>query len=374
MRLLVWQWGRRGAGPRFAADLAASLGALPDTQALLSLSAQAELLHGPTPPVCALPFPTYSDLPGFLRRSLQAPLLLGPLSRRVARPRPDAAICAMPAPLDLVMQAALRRAHIPCLVVVHDADIHPGDGVPLQMTLQRLQVRRADALIALSDHVATRLGEQGLLNGKPLLRAVHPPYAFGPPPPPPLAHGGKLRLLSFGRLLPYKGLDLLAASLQRLGARGDLEVRVVGSGPESAELAALRRLPCVAVENRWVPEEEIGALLTWADAVVLSHREASQSGVAAAALAAGRWVVATRVGGLVEQLGHEPLAVLCEPAPAALADAIAQLVAAPPALAPACDAGAAWRAMAADLRRQITGILPPLPAPERAAGMPVLSQ
>ncbi len=82
----------------------------------------------------------------------------------------------------------------------------------------------------------------------------------------------------------------------------DWELRVVGSGPESDALAALRSTPGVTVENRWVPDEEVAALIAWADAVVLPYVEASQSGVAPGAIAAGRIVVATRVGGLTEQL------------------------------------------------------------------------
>jgi glycosyltransferase involved in cell wall biosynthesis len=128
---------------------------------------------------------------------------------------------------------------------------------------------------------------------------------------PVRAHGGPFRLLSFGRLLPYKGLDLLAGALALVADAG-LEVRVVGQGPEGPELAALRRLPGVTVENRWVPETEIAVLMEWADGVVLSHREASQSGVAAAALAARRFLVATRVGGLVEQAAGDPAAILCD--------------------------------------------------------------
>ena len=62
-----------------------------------------------------------------------------------------------------------------------------------------------------------------------------------------------------------------------------------------------------------MPEHEVGELIAWADALVLSHREASQSGVAAAAIAAGRWLVATRVGGIAEQLKDERLALLCDP-------------------------------------------------------------
>jgi len=43
MRVLEWQWGRRGAGPRFAAELARNFAAVPETETLLSLAARAEI-------------------------------------------------------------------------------------------------------------------------------------------------------------------------------------------------------------------------------------------------------------------------------------------------------------------------------------------
>jgi glycosyltransferase involved in cell wall biosynthesis len=350
-RVLVWQWGRRGGAPRFAALLAEGLRAIPGTEVALSLSSRAELLRGPAPPHCDLPVDTYGGVLGFLVRLLLAPLAVPGLVRHVRALRPDLAICAQPGPLDLLMAAALRRLRVPFVVVVHDAEMHPGDGMPLQMLLQGLLCRRANAVVALTAHVADRLRAQGLAGSpdRPLLLSRHPPVTFDPPPPPPLAHGGPGRLLSFGRLLPYKGLDLLAATLRRLGPRPDAEIRIVGSGPETPELAALRALPGVVVENRWVPEDGIGALLGWADALILTYTEASQSGVAAAALAAGRRVVATRVGGLIEQLQDEPLATLCPPDADALATALRNLIAAPAAPVPQLDARAAWRTMAASL-------------------------
>jgi glycosyltransferase involved in cell wall biosynthesis len=355
MKVLVWYWGKRGAGPRVAVELANGLRLVPGVDAVLSLSTGAEILRGASPPACELPVPTYRGAAGFLRRLLTVPFAAAALSRRVRALRVDVALCAMPAPLDLLMMRALRRAGVPAVVVVHDADMHPGDGLPFQMALQRKQAREADALVALTSHVAVRLREQGLAGGgRPLFMASLPPLVFGPPALPPGSHGGPPRLLSFGRLLPYKGLDLLAEALRLLGPAPGLEIRVVGSGPESATLAALRALPGVAVENRWVPEEEVGSLLAWADALVLSHREASQSGVAAAAVAARRWVVSTRVGGLAEQLRDEPLARLCEPEPASLAAALRGLVESPPAADPApCDPRAAWRQVAESLVRQI---------------------
>ena len=323
MRLLVWQWGRRGAGPRYATELAAGLARVPGVATSLSLSRQAEILEGPDAPPCDLTVATYSSLVGLLLRLPLLPFQVGGLARRVAALRPDAAICAMPAPLDLLMVAALRRARVPYVVVVHDADLHPGDIYAPQMVLQRRLVARADAVVALSRHVGDRLRDQGL--ARRLILTELPPLPFGLRPPRPRAHGGRLRLLCFGRLLPYKGLDLLAEAMAVLGPRDDMELRVVGSGPESAVLDTLRALPGVRVENRWVPEGEVGAILAWSDAVVLPYREASQSGVAAAALAAGRFVVATRVGGITEQLAGVALARLVVPDAVALAGALVAL-------------------------------------------------
>jgi glycosyltransferase involved in cell wall biosynthesis len=191
----------------------------------------------------------------------------------------------------------------------------------------------------------------------------HPPWSFAGAPPAPRAHGGALRLLSFGRLLPYKGLDLLAEALRLLGPRPDLEVRVVGNGPESPALTALRQLPGVTVENRWVPEAEVEPLFAWADALVLSHREASQSGGAAAAVAARRWVVATSVGGIAEQLRDEPMAVLCEPAADSLAAALRRLLEAPPPVVDsAIEPDEVWYDVADNLVRQISAVIGVVPA------------
>jgi glycosyltransferase involved in cell wall biosynthesis len=357
MRVLVWQWGRRGAGPRFAAALADGLRMLPGTEALLSLSTSAEILQGPAPPHCELPVATYSSALGLFWRLARGPLMIASLARRLAVLAPDVAICAMPGPLDLLLLTALRRNGVPAVVVVHDADAHPGEATRLLMFLQRRLTRRADAVVALSEHVATRLREQRLVDASRLFVVPHPPFLFGPPPPPPFAHGGPPRLLCFGRLLPYKGLDLLASAMRRLGDAQAWELRVVGSGPEGAELAALRALPGVTVENRWVPEEAIGGLIAWADVLVLPYKEASQSGVAPAAIAAGRLVVSTRVGGLVEQLRNEKLATLCEPDADSLAAVLRGLLVAPPSvLAPQMptDPRAAWRDVAERLLHAIT--------------------
>jgi glycosyltransferase involved in cell wall biosynthesis len=363
-RILVWQWGRLGGAPRFASSLAEGLAQLPDVKVILSLSRDAEIMRQSSPPRCDLPVGTYSTIAGFLTRAITAPFYLPSLVRVIRDLRPDIAVCAQPGPLDLLMAAALRWLGVPFFVLVHDADAHPGDGFPLQMWLQRILCRRANTVAVLTAHVGDRLLCQKLAGtpGRPLVRLRHPPmqYAFTEHPssgPGPMRD--ICRFLFFGRLLPYKGLDLLAESLARMGHRPELIVRVVGFGPESGALSALRRLPNVTVENRWVPEAEVGALFNWADAVVLPYREASQSGVAAVALAARRYVIATNVGGLAEQLTNEPLAILCEPDAASFADGMRLVLneqrSAPPE--PVRDAIDGWREIGRSLLEQTHALL-----------------
>jgi len=366
LKVLVWQWGRFGAGPLYALELTRAFSAQADVEALLSLSRGAELLQNGAVTDCALPVRTYSSLAGFAGRVASAPVAIPWLARRLHRLRIDIAICAMPAAMDFAMAAALKLAGIPYAIVVHEAEPHPGDRFPSQIMLQRLLARGAVATFALSSFVAERLREQDGAGTRLLLRTSLPPF-YQDTTAAPTSRDGTLRLLSFGRLLSYKGLDLLTESLVLLGSRQDLAVRIVGLGPESAELDRLRALPGVTVENGWVPERDVGSVLGWADALILPYREASQSGVAAAAIAANRWIISTRVGGLPEQLANYPRAIMCDPTATDLARAIRTLLERGDLPAPLIDEPASsWATVAADmlddLRRSLAGATTSPPA------------
>lgn len=112
-------------------------------------------------------------------------------------------------------------------------------------------------------------------------------------------------------------------------------------------------MPHVTVDRRWIPEVELPGLIGGADAVILPYRQASQSGVAAAAIALGRHVIATDVGGLGEQLRAAPRTTLCPPEAGALADAVRNLCARRGLgddTAGEANPMAAWTGMAAQLR------------------------
>lgn len=345
-RILVWQWGRRGAGPRIAVDLAHGLKRLVGTDVLLCLSDRAEILQSQNAPNAVVKVGTYNSIAGLTFRLLTIPWLRRKIGRIIGEFQPDIAICAMPGPLDLLMVHVLRRVGARIVVIVHDAQPHPGDGYPFQAALQHRLIRRADQIVTFSRHVADGLTFRTEAAHCPVVSLAHPPF-IGEAGAPPFAHQGVPHILMFGRLLPYKGLDMLAEALPRV--RRGFECRVVGRGSHSPELGRLAALPHVKVENRWVAEDELPGLIEWADVVVLPYREASQSGVGAMAIASGRYVVATRVGGLVEQFSGLEQAVLCEPDPVAIAKALERILASPPLIRACVDNGQEWAKLAKNI-------------------------
>jgi glycosyltransferase involved in cell wall biosynthesis len=86
-------------------------------------------------------------------------------------------------------------------------------------------------------------------------------------------------------------------------------------------------------------EEQIAAALAASDLVVLPYELSSQSGVAAAAHAAGRPVVATPTGGLREQVLPSTGLLARNMSVEAFADALTQLIT-DPVLFDRCAAGA----------------------------------
>jgi len=105
-----------------------------------------------------------------------------------------------------------------------------------------------------------------------------------------------------------------------------LQLGVFGHG--NIKPTIRRKLSAIGaeVENRWLCHDEFRSIFSRFDLVVAAHTEASQSGVIAAALGAGLPVVATPVGGLVEQVTHGVTGVIAESTTArGLANAIRKI-------------------------------------------------
>lgn len=139
--------------------------------------------------------------------------------------------------------------------------------------------------------------------------------------------------LALASLVPRKGLDVLVRARARLARRGDARderalVFVAGDGPERGALEALARGEHVSERVRFLgARADVGDLLAACDAFVLPSRREGLGVSALEAMAAGRAVVASRVGGLAEAVVHERTGLLVPPDDVdALADALSRLV------------------------------------------------
>jgi glycosyltransferase involved in cell wall biosynthesis len=190
-----------------------------------------------------------------------------------------------------------------------------------------------DAVVAHSEHGARRLREQVGLDPDRVRTIHHGAFDYltrlpdERPLPPELEGAEGPVILFFGLLRPYKGVDTLLEAFRRVKGA---ELWIAGN--PRMEVEPLRRLAAeapgrVRFLTRFVEDAEMPAIMRRADVVVLPYRDVEHSGVLYAALAFGKPLVLSAVGGFPE-VAEEGAAQLVPPEdPAALAAALRDLVA-----------------------------------------------
>jgi len=189
-----------------------------------------------------------------------------------------------------------------------------------------------DAVVAHSEHGARRLREQVGLDPSRVRVIHHGAFDYltrlpaEKPLPPELEGAEEPVILFFGLLRPYKGLDTLLQAFSRVDGA---ELWIVGN--PRMDIEPLRRLAAeapgrVRFLTRFVEDAEIPAIMHRADVVALPYRDAEHSGVLYAALAFGKPLVLSTVGGFPE-VAEQGAARLVPPEdPASLTAVLAELV------------------------------------------------
>lgn len=237
-------------------------------------------------------------------------------------------------PSGVIGVIAGRITGTPVVVQVHGTDAAMAKG-PLRW-FARWVLRRADAVIAVSEDLAGWVRGVAEVDATVLPMPLRPALADGlhghiTPPP---ADGP---VLAVGRLVPEKGFDVLI----RAAAKAAVRVVIVGDGGQEPVLRALAdELGADVTFAGPVAPDELGPHYRAARLVAVpSHREGFGL-VAAEALASGRAVVASSVGGLAQVVADGVTGHLVPAGDvAALADA---LVTTDPALGADGPASIAW--------------------------------
>lgn len=191
-----------------------------------------------------------------------------------------------------------------------DVEVFPSRLKPLTSTVLRFVLARADRVTATSRYLA---GVTGWFTAKPVTVV---PFGidlgrFRPAPP----GTGPLRWVVNKALEWTYGIDSLFEALSRLPRELPWSGRIIGTGSQAGELAALARrlnladrigfLGRVAADN--LPEQ-----LAWADIGVYPSRRESFGVAPLEMMALGRAVIANRTGGLPEVVDDGATGILVE--------------------------------------------------------------
>ncbi|WP_242138284.1 glycosyltransferase family 4 protein [Sphingomonas sp. TREG-RG-20F-R18-01] len=214
--------------------------------------------------------------------------------------------------LDVRAVRRIRRER-PVVLTVHD--IQPFNG----RAVSAAQSRGYDATLAAFDRliVHTEQGRAALLaRGLAAARIHVVPHGILPlraAAPEARADDGRWRVVLFGRLQAYKGVDVLVEALGLIDTRtrARLEVIVAGEAqlPVEPLLARARMLNLGAsftVREGRLSEDAMAALLRSADAFVFPYRTIDASGVLHLVADLDRWLIASDLGAFRTMIGDAP--------------------------------------------------------------------
>lgn len=246
--------------------------------------------------------------------------------------------------------AAIRRIarKRPVLLTVHDTTPFNGAGV------SSLQVRGYDALFAAADRliVHTEGARASLVtrgvDADRIEIVAHGPIELRLAPEPVADKApGRWRVVLFGRLQAYKGVDVLVEALGLLPAevRERLEVVVAGDplmdmAPVLARADALGlTAPTLLFRLGRLDDRAMSDLLGSADAFVFPYRAIEASGVLFLVAGFRKWMIASRLGAFEDAIGGgvDQGALVAPGDPEALARALADGIGRAPS-----DAGMDW--------------------------------
>lgn len=209
---------------------------------------------------------------------------------------------------ELLFLALLRIMATRLVITAHNA--LPHDHAGRGTLLHRVTYRIPHAIVSQGNADAELV--RGLAGRRPRITVVphgtYAPIADAFPQEP--ARDGAFRVVHLGNIRPYKGFDTVVAAVGRaMAADPTLTFHAMGPPANADEVRALlETLPAGrwSADLKYATIEEVVREARRADALLLGHRRASESGILHLALGAGTPVVGPNLAGIGRLLAARP--------------------------------------------------------------------
>lgn len=250
------------------------------------------------------------------------PFALAQLCAHIWQFQPDVVnlhFVGAPSPFLLAAHALKPFKYV---VTLHGDDVQGlSRGTAFDRWVFRQTLRRANAVTACSQDLlnqALKVDDTFAGKSQVIVNGITPPQAK------PIQVQDAL--LGVGRLMPIKGFDVLLNALKRLKERGKaVRLVLIGDGPErqALEICAEKLALASSVEFRGAQTRDaVYDAMCASKLVVVPSRQESFGLVALEAMALGKPLVASRVGGLIDVLDGADAELVPPDDAEALADAI----------------------------------------------------
>lgn len=213
--------------------------------------------------------------------------------------------------LDAVATRILQSMSVPVVLTVHDTTSFNGK------VMSRWQTGGTQAMWRTASHIIvhTATSREAVVSAgaNPDRVTVVPHGPIAKPAGAAISRkSGRWRIILFGRLQSYKGVDILIEALGKLdpAVRDQLDVvvageRVIDLEPLAARAEALGLSHILQFKPQYFSSAEMGDLLSSADCFVLPYRAIDASGVLYLVSQFERWMIASDLGAFREEIGDD---------------------------------------------------------------------
>lgn len=326
MKIVIIHFGRKGAGPAIALEMAKSLHKQGHEIYYYASSMVENRKYVEAESFTSRFFDTYQSRLSYIQ-SVFFSGKIGKVVSSIKKDNPDVVYSPMNdmwLPFIFPKLKDLLR-----IKTIHDVGIHEGNESIVNKWWNNTNFKDAEKFVILSRKYVPKLVERGI-HEKDIVVIPHAGFDYY------AALGvsnsdettGK-NVLFFGRIDKYKGIEVLLKAMPKvIAAHPDVKLCIAGNGNMDSYADGLEKCKDnIDLQNRWIKDEEVAGFVSWADVVVLPYTHATQSGVIPLAYAFSKPVIATNVGCLDEQVFNGKTGCLIEGGnPEALADAMVDLL------------------------------------------------
>ena len=121
-------------------------------------------------------------------------------------------------------------------------------------------------------------------------------------------------ILLFGRISPYKGIDVLCEAMRLVHEKlPDIHCVIAGGGKMYFDYSPYENLPYIHLLNHFIDTPELGELIKGSLFTVCPYKDATQSGVVYSSLAYNKPIIASNVGALGDAVIDGKTGILVKP-------------------------------------------------------------